>query len=239
MEQGPDQDQAISRAFVLIPWRKEAQVLFERRAWRLRDSNDMGGFRQYVRDFVSRSEVKQAVANVSSRRDLPFYLDKTTDSAFNDPVIWYASILPEGEEEKQHPLKEFAISVLSARDADSDAEAKILRTYLRLALNDKGEEGERINELRRLLTQYASYKNAAATQTYQMGCDILACYYIKNCRPNEATYWFGKELEARDRQQSAGNVLWQRPPEKLKLYQMFLLKMKATGENVKEARKLS
>jgi hypothetical protein len=235
MEHGPDEDSAITNAFVLIPWRKEAQLLFERRAWVLRE--DKPSFRHHIREFVSQPEVKQAVATASSEQVPPFYLDKTTYSTFNDPVVWYASLLPEGEEEKERPLKETAISILSARE--SDAEAKILRTYLLLASTDKSKEAEIVNKLHELLTQYASYKAVAATQTYQMGCDALASYYVSHCRQREASEWFLRELGARDRQQTAGTApLWQRPPEKLMLYRMFLWEMNVTGESVKEAKKL-
>jgi len=246
MKEGPDRDEVIRRAFVLVPWRKEAQSLFELRAWQLR-RDDMIGFRKNIREFVTQTDVKRAVLSAPSYNNLPFYFDKNADSAFSDPVVWYASLLPEADEDKQHAFAEMAVSILSGKDANSDAEAKILRTYLRLSFAQReknlASERERVGELLNLLNQYDNFKNVAATQTYQMGCDILACYYIVSCQPKDASKWFGKELDARRRQQQTASdlPLWQRPPEKLRLYHMFLLvlsNMEATGENTKIAKDL-
>jgi len=248
MKDGSARDEIVISAFVLLPWRKEAQSLFESRASTFRN-DEMELFREHVRNFVTRSDVKQAVENASSYDDLPVYFDKNSDSAFSDPVVWYAGLLPEADEDGQHSFTQMAVSILAKRQADSDAEAKIFRTYLRLGFAQREKatsENERtqkerserviVNELSDLLNQYTSYKNVAATQTYQMGCDRLACYYIVHCQPKDASEWFGKELEARDRQQTASNMpLWQRPPEKLRLYHMFLAQKKVSETNVDEA----
>ena len=124
---------------------------------------------------------------------------------------------------------------------DDNAEAKILRTRLRLAVvqRDPDKAKETASELRNLLTQYASYKNVATTQTFQMACDILACYYIVHCESRDASEMFRKELDARDRQQAVSDIpLWHRPPEKLRLYHMFMSQTNATGTNVEKAREL-
>ncbi len=232
MEQGPDQDEEIRRAFVLLPWRREAQYLFERRAWGLRE--DMNGFRHYIRSFVSEADVRQAATSASSYSDLPFYLDKSSDSAFSDPVVWYSSILPEADDEGQDAMKQMALSVLSTRTGDSDAEAKIMRTCLRLAIVQRDEEKSKESalELGGLLSQFTNYERVATTQTYQVACDLLACYYVAHCQSDAASEWFRKELETRDRQRTVGDLpLWHRPPEKLMLYHMFLAEVNATDTN--------
>src|SRR6185436_14617252 len=137
--------------------------------------------------------------------------------------------------------------LLSARDGDGNAEAKILRTYLLLGFAQrarikaqgidivKAEANERkkVDELRSLLTEYLSYSDVVATQTYQMGCDILGCFYILHCQPVEASQWFNRELDARSKQQIASDLpIWQRPPEKLRLYHMFLAKIKTLQTSV-------
>lgn len=239
MDQGPAQDAVIRQAFVLQPWRREAQMLFERRAWFLR-RDDTKGFRQHVRQFVSEADVKQAIASSSTRRDLPFYFDKDADSAFNDPILWYASLLPEADEGQQHAFEQMAVDILDARNATDDAEAKILRTYLLIGIairtNNEAAESEHVAELQGLLSQYGSYQKVSATQTYQMGCDRLGSYNVMNCRPEEASKWFGRELDARSKEQLASDLpLWQRPPEKLVLYHMFLHEINSPGSNEQNA----
>ncbi|HKR58158.1 MAG TPA: hypothetical protein VJS64_00390 [Pyrinomonadaceae bacterium] len=251
MNDGPDRDETITRAFVLSPWRKEAQSLFERRAWTFRN-NDMTAFREHIRKFVSRPDVKQAVLQASSFDELPLYFDTNSNSAFGDPVVWYASLLPEADEDKEYSFTQMAVAILSKNKTDDDAEAKILLTVLRLGFAQREKrkknaseeervqkerlEGEIVNELRGLLTQYNTFKDAGATQTYQVGCDMLACYYIVHCQPKDASQWFDRELKARDHQQTATSLpLWQRPPEKLRLYHMFHMHKKASGTNVEAA----
>lgn len=217
----PHDVQTITRAFVLQPWRKEAQILFERYAFEKR--YDMKAFRESIRGFVSNEGARHAVDVAASSPDPPFLLDKSS-SAINDPVIWFASVLPEGDEDENIFTRQ-AIALLSSRTngARPDYEAQLLRTSLQLGQSPDDEAIPR--QLLELLSRAGAYPKVTPTQTYQFACDVLATYFVTECQQEEASKWYRKELDARNASarlnESSTSPLWVRPPNKLMLYYMF------------------
>jgi hypothetical protein len=244
--EGSNQDENIRRAFVLVPWRKEAQILFERRAWSLRDPADENqAFKKYVRAFVYSQDVRSAVAAIQRDKGYPFFLRAENSSALNDPVLWYASLLPEAELPGETKAKTEAIHYLSAADEKKNPDAKIQEVSLSMELRqgdvDKTEYLISMAKLRDLLESYTSYKSVTASFPYQVGCDILAQHYITNNDAAEANKWFRRVIEARKRQRTlTSDPIWHRPPEKLMLYYMFVndVPLAGTEETLKRARKL-
>jgi hypothetical protein len=228
-----DADQSIKRAFVLLPWRKEAQFLFERRAWRLRNPDDMGLFRQYVRSFASDDNVEQAIRRSQTEGSASCCSDQGAESIFGDPVIWYASVLPEGESEGETDLTERSLSILSAA-ASTEARIQLLSLELEI-VGDEVDQGAHDHSETALLKEKAKVlsdelrerlvtsREVAMRHTYQVACDVLALYYVDQCQTAEALGWFEREIEGRKREQIArgDEILWHRPPEKLWLYYIF------------------
>lgn len=247
-----DDDESIAQAFALIPWRREAQILFERQAWERRNAADMAGFRKHVRDFVGRKEVLEAVENVRQNQGvnksgvLPFYLTEE-ESVLGDPIVWYASLLPEVDEGRELKGLNRAIELLSAYDTP---EAVMQRMSLELTLlttqsddpqlASAKEDYERkaeevVGKLKELLNQYTG-KSESYSFAYQIGADSLATYYIRLCRYKEtgfyqeAFHWFQKEIHLRSQLATLSKKsLWHRPPDKLILYYMLCPDCSTTG----------
>ncbi|HKS29237.1 MAG TPA: hypothetical protein VJS44_15520 [Pyrinomonadaceae bacterium] len=247
-----DGDESIRRAFALIPWRREAQILFERRAWERRNAADMAGFRQYVRDFVGRAEIVGAVESVkrnqaaNKNRDLPFFL-REEETTLGDPVVWYASLLPEIDEGRDLAGLNRAIELLSTYGTpEADMQRLSLELSLLTAQSDdpnlasaKGENERKAEEaadkLKNLLNQYGG-KSESYSFAYQVGCDSLATYYVRLCHfknkgfYQEAFNWFQKEIHLRSQVATLSkNRFWHRPPDKLVLYYMLCQECSTTG----------
>lgn len=252
-----DDDEAIKQAFISNPWRKEAQILFERRAFDLRKPHDMVPFRRHVKTFVTDQLVKQAAENAPSYQRLPYYLIKDART-LSDPVLWYASLLLEAETGDRQSLLKEALNFLALRNAP---EARVQRLYTRMSLiflqlgeARKGADQKRIDELtqqkedvegelHKLLTGYLSDKAVTYSFAFQNACDALAVSYLNRCNCHQALYWFEQELRTRATQASFNSErLWHRPPEKLYLYYVLCPTCTTYGspqgpENAKNIRK--
>jgi hypothetical protein len=231
-------DASIRRAFVLAPWRKEAQALFEKRAFNLRNPSDTLAFRNYLKDFVDDKDVKAAIQSAQSSRSVPFYLNKSADSTFNDPVVWYATLLPEAEGDESVLIAQ-AISMLAARRT---LEAQIQQSCFQLYLDWVAENHEayksHASQLQDLITQNRNSQEIRSTHSYQVACDILGAFYIDEpCNLSESAAWFQNVIESRKRLNvTRGGLLWPRPPEKLLLYYMFRSLGGLTGTEVDNAK---
>ena len=224
---------AIRQALSLLPWRKEAHMLFEREAYGLRDLEDIGNFRKYIREFALDQNVKQAIRSAPDEDHLPFCLTKSGGNSFlNDPVVWYASTIIEGEDFEEKQLMNEAISILASRK-DAAAQIQLRKTELELVLaNEEADDSEvdkKADALRELLEQ--NYESRG-THVYQAACDTLAFYYLRNCDREMAAKWYGKELSARKHQSNEGEPRWLRPPDKLMLFYMFASYWNMKGEVV-------
>jgi hypothetical protein len=236
----PDQktrDPYIRQALSLLPWRKEAQMLFERDAYGLRDAEDMKGFRTYIREFSLDPTVKQAIIRAPDLEHLPLGLTRAAGSTFlSEPVVWYASTIIEGEDPEETRLMNEAVSILAPR-TDPAARIQLGNIKLDLLLTAEPPDFDAIDcaaiELQALLTQNYTSRS---THVYQAACDTLAGYYLSLCERDLAYEWYEKELSARKGQTTdTGEPLWLRPPEKLMLYHMFATKWNMKGESVRRA----
>lgn len=242
----------IQQALILVPWRKEAQILFEGEAYETRNLEDMSGLREYDKRFANQQSIKQAIINTPA--DLPFWLTRSESSTFlHDPVVWYASVIIETDDKTL--IKE-AASILEKR---TDPLAQIeLWTIKLIIVNDEaikvGEnkvlsQAELEHELEQIRTKYDFAANELRwrleqnklslrdTYVFQVGCDTLAGYYLDICDNESAKHWYWEEFSARQNQIALnGEQLWLRPPDKLVLFWMFATHWTNKGEGVKTAR---
>jgi hypothetical protein len=225
--------ETIKQAFVLLPWRKEAQALFEVSAYKARNPGYayasthpefMAPYRKFIADFVKDREVVQsALARHAGS------CCKDDGRATSDPLIWVSSLMPEagqGDDETRN-----AVNLLSDYRANS-AEAELLRLSFQLYLDGRDrtdENGEKaLKTASRLLDALGNARSnhIESTFNYQLACDYLASYYAMSCKSTLAYDWFKNEITARDAEQyrfNSGTPLWARPPQKLILPYMFLL----------------
>lgn len=243
-------DEDLRRAFVLQPWRKEAQVLFESRA---SVAAKTGNFRDYVKGFVDDQDIAAAVERERIRESPPLTINTDVAGAYNDPVVWYASLLPQAEEESDSCRKEKAISILSSREQPGDVRAKLLKSVIHLNLvrlsKQDFEEDKDSDELRQFLSGH-SEPWIAKTHEYQLAWDTVGQNALSRCiRATEAQQQpgldeakrlqlakdmelqlqhaiesFRQVLEARiatKEQLSGGEPLWVRPPGHLLLRWIF------------------
>jgi hypothetical protein len=233
----------ISQALTLVPWRKEAPMIFESDAYALRNAEHMSGFRGYVRRFATQPDVKQAITRAPGADRLPFWLTKPASPNF-DPVVWYASTIIEGEEESETALMKEAISILATRKGPiAQIQLRKMKLAQMLAEEDvsDSELDNAANELRELLERNF---NSRGTHEYQAACDTLAGYYLRTCDPDaasknleEAAKWYKEELSARTHQTTDNaEPRWLRPPDKLVLFYMFGSRWKMAGESAINAR---
>jgi hypothetical protein len=244
--------ETIRRAFVWLPWRKEAQALFEVNAYTARHPGSalsatqpefMKPYRKYVSDFVGNSDVKKAVAQVLASPKPSCCLDANDTVAFSDPVIWYASILPESESNDTGITE--AIRYLSNYYGTNIGEARLLRLSLQLYRDQQqGEEAQASHDATEL--QVALNGATKGTFTYQFASDYLGSYYVRMCNYDDAYKAFASELDARVDQSQLqlrlrpNSPLWGRPLQKLILPYMFLLcdpEMKHTEETCPNVQK--
>lgn len=231
-ENSPEVDDLIRRAFILAPWRKEAQVLFEHRAYKFRESTDLNGYKDYVRKFITNNEVIQAIDDPKTKFTTPYFLEK--GDAVENPIIWYATLLPDTEIKQETMMREKAVSLLVGI---GEIEAKTFQKTIQMELAysnyfsyRKNNQDDLANQAKLKIDETAATLQTILTtnnrneisqfHTYQSACDTLACYQILiRDSSDEATHWFQKELEARKYQNR--NSRWLKPPEKLMLYYMF------------------
>jgi len=221
---GNPESASIKRAFVLLPWRKEAQLLFERHTYKLRTEAGMRGLRTYVRGFVKDSTVKAAVMKAASNGHMLLPLEEHVNQRwFSDPVVWYAGLLPEAEADSDTVLTSEAVQLLTR---DTSAAAYLLRMSLQLSLRLRQDDRKAIRDIQRELASFLSSDSGGILPTtfeYEFATDALAVSYVRGCDAADASYWFQQELEARRRRRSdEGDEIFHRPPHKLLLYHMFV-----------------
>jgi hypothetical protein len=159
-------------------------------------------------------------------RELPLPLEGTPPQRWlSDPVVWYASLLPEAEGENETVLLKSAVAELAYRRPRNKEypQAYLWGTSLSLQLQMK-DEGAR-NRLRSELIEFLYADKDALLRTlheYQVACDIVAVSFLHDCMHEDADYWFSRELQARERTSYEGYPLWHRPPQKLVLYHIFV-----------------
>jgi|SRR5262245_2410332 len=232
-------EENLRRAFVLLPWRKEAQILFERSAWVKRPERQQ--FKAYVRDFTVHPEVRQAVEQALIRPQRGLALKEESSDTLADPVTWYASLLPEGEREGQLERRQEAVALLARKTGDVAADLQRLTLQLELAdelFACNPDRAWQLAHFREYLTETEKYftplldlldpnqepsANLSAQFAYQVAADLAASYYLKLGLCEDAQLLFDGIMRARvHRQIMKESYLWLRPPEKLSLYHMFM-----------------
>jgi len=239
LSQGTAADPAgVARAFAMLPGRREAQILFERHAYTLRTQPGVLAMHAYVKNFVANPAVKAAVEAAASATQMPSALKDSPDPQwFYDPIVWYASVLPEAEDSSDTTLTRYAVQLLELRaPPETHPEAYLLRQSLELRLQQ--DDREAVRRIQKELTAFVGTTREASyfgTFEYELACDRLAASYVRACKPYEATYWFQNELNARrQRNSNSGDTIFHRPAHKLLLYHLFMSysHVEESGEDV-------
>lgn len=188
----------ILEALISIPWRIEAQILFEQKARDKRRSKDE--YENYIeRVFADNVELRDAVKNAPiSKKDLPNFIDSTKTKLLNNPLVWYTSILAEADGKNETTWTKQAINMLPANPQDQ--EIKIRKLLLIYLFNEKcinslprSNQSNYHNLIKALKTidqvgkaLEHEYKRGINSQAlYQEVCNILAVYYIFVCSSRE------------------------------------------------------
>ena len=211
----------VKQAFVLVPERREAQILFEAAAFPLRPNKPE--FRKFVRRFIDNDAVRNAARN---KRPLPRYLVADTTKTFPSPAFWYAAILPEGEGEREQAFKNEAVTILRGIGGD---EADLQRRVIEVSLsqNDPAALAQATANLEAAVNAPG---DAANTFTFQVACDMLAQVRLNACAAQavnvdacqtQACSLFRMILKIRQDQAQVGQ-LSTRPASKLSLFYLFL-----------------
>lgn len=233
--------ESIKRAFMLMPWRQEAPVAFERQTYELRTLAGTTALRKYVRDFVEDERVKGAVTRVAESHAIPLPLDRNAANTLFDPVLWYAGLLPEAEDDTETALTKEAIAYLKNHEPfDLSSRTSLLRQSLELQLltNDVSERRSARKSLMQFFDTH-EYKASANSHEYQVASDTIATSWARGCRPYEASLWFQRVLDARRTGlDDNGMPLWHRPPHKLLLYHLFMAYSAEGGSDMDLANRL-
>jgi hypothetical protein len=222
-----DVSPAAVAALELVPWRREAQILVERSAFEARQAaNREDRFRRVAASLDEAPGLEAAIRSALSNQ-LPPYL--VASPALSNPVVWYASLIIEGESFGENRLVEKAKSLLRS---SNDPEATLL--LANLEITDKTIDGDvqeqRVKDLERRLKSTTIPLTLLGTHSYLAACDMLAGYHLAGCEKEAASYWLENELRARAK--AGGETLWLRPPEKFTAYYLFALYGGMTNANV-------
>ena len=137
LSNNPEQhDAQLRRAFVMVPWRKEAPAIFEAMVRRMRLQGD-NSFRAYVRSFTHDQNIRDAVKR-SATSGLPYYVGDSQTPKMSDytinPVVWYAAILPDGEDVNSTIERRQAVDLLSDSESKGSHEAALYKAWLEVSL---------------------------------------------------------------------------------------------------------
>jgi hypothetical protein len=239
-----EREEYIRRAFVQLPWRKEAQLLFERSAWSKRRERQK--FENYIRAFTDDQVVQKAIEKDLSEKKVRgksnggIALKTNSPDELSDPVIWYASLLPEGEIDGKYEKREKAVEYLIQKTGNKIADLQRLSLQLELYDIKYTKSTPRWKEDHRddYFTQTAAYiepltkllqedQNASSHLSnyfsYQIACDLVALYYLKLCQSEEASEMFDLVMRIRKfSRPQQDEYPWYRPPEKLNLFHLFM-----------------
>jgi hypothetical protein len=213
-------------ALALAPWRREAQVLVEKSAWlgRTQPDSEGGPFRLIAASLAANPTVEYAILHAPSRDHLPSYLDASS-YRLNNPLVWYASIIIEGEGFHEETLVKEAITLL--RQSEDQESALLLQTLV-ITHPTKDKDGgdlqyRQVTELEKQLSSAGLSETVRSTHTYLFACDALFGYHLAVCDKDAATKWFTLELTARELHRLNEDTLWLRPPEKFLAFYIFAL----------------
>ncbi len=200
----------LRKAFILEPWRKEAQILFEQETSIRRVDSTREDLRKYVSNFTDDEEVMSAIERVELKT--PFYLLENSYGV-SDPVIWFASILPEGDGDKELTRRDRAIKLLGTR---SSCGAKVLKLLIPTVESQKQLEALIIDL--KLSIEFCQ-QNDPSNYYHQAALDRLG--NIEAITDFEkAAGLFNDLLETRSETLKNRETFW-RLPDKLILFALF------------------
>jgi hypothetical protein len=221
-------------AFLIYPWRREAQMLIERNAYGLR-SCDNAALQQYLQRLIANRAFERAALAPSERDARDIRMDEGVTC---DPAVWYVSLLLEAK--VPHAAQRGVKSLANRVSEESDVQ----RTFLDFKMSEKNPAAEEraASTLQRLLDhpRLPAFKTSFL---YQNGQDALAAYHIEKmrrlvdaCRPacndgqraairgelGMAQTCFQEVLDRRAEALQTDSPKWLRPPQKLYTYYVAL-----------------
>jgi hypothetical protein len=236
----PDNNEFPIKAFKMMPWRREAQLLIEGRMFVARN-RDMKVYRNIVREFVDDVEVKEAIEKASDNKSAPLYLIQDEDT-LDIPAVWFAGLTGERDEEGESAMNESIERLSKYKDKYSTIQRLALElSNLAGKLNDKSDNQPTLRQIRQnadileeIVNEIEQSSNTKMLHSfyYQLACDTIAVSYINLCvykhKQDEClskiTSYFQKEITARKNAlKNKNKPIWFRPPEKLVLYYLFTL----------------
>ncbi|MFA5181394.1 MAG: hypothetical protein WC405_08750 [Syntrophales bacterium] len=212
-------EENLRRAFVLNPWRIEAPLLIARKEYLMTASHQDGEFHKWVKTFCSHPDVKKAVDNAYGWNTYHCCIAPISlPAVLQNPLLWYASLLPEADALHETAYKESSIAflqtVLGKLDTETAAEATLLKLKIEM---DIGRN--RVIQLEEETKR--AYSTRAGSHYYQEAMDTLAQVCLLNHQVDEALKHFGELLEIRVTARTSADQVWLRRPNKLFLYQLF------------------
>lgn len=210
---GRDSDvRALRDAFVREPWRREAQILFEQKAFAQRP--ERSGFAEFMRLITDDPTVQATINNASS--SIPIYLSDSALTASN-PTLWFASLLPEGDAKEEWSRTDRAIALLAN---NSGCEATLQAIVLQIERNQKNEEMVK-GKWDQLEQRTKECINLDATSYgVQLALDMLGQKGIIDGNQTGAIQRFQQLLSFRSRAPGTSDFSW-RIPDKFVLFHMF------------------
>ena len=201
----------LREAFIREPWRPEAQILIEQTAYVLRA--DRESLRAYIRKFIDDPAVQNAVdrAGVSA----PYYLKRESPTT-SDPTLWFAGILPEGDDETEWQRYDSALARLKGREGCASE-----LQYLVLSIPRNTDEAAMRTGLKALQAlEEKCERSDVSSHGIQLALDLLGQDQIRESNQAAAVNTFQKLLRIRQRAIRTAGLPW-RVPEKLVLFHMF------------------
>lgn len=223
-------DRYLRKAFVLMPPRREAQLLISRHAWTQRRGQDNESLRNFIQGLFSSTKIMRAVESTPPLRRRICLQDT---NLLRTPVVWYASVLPEADNGTQTDNK---IKALSRVRQSTDPEALLLSSILKLEISQAKQINTEVSEKeqRQVVKELKERLDRSDTKTkqshfYQEGYDHLGQFaMLEQNDIKKALQAFKEVIDARERFRS--DQLWVRPPDKLALYHFFMIYSGKTGE---------
>ena len=205
-------------ALRLAPWRKEAQILVEKAVFAERAGGE--SFRQVAATLSDDTDVYKVIEQAARLNRPPGYL-KAKSPAVGNPVVWYASVIIEGETENDTKQLDKAKSLLQL---NADPESQLLLDTLKFAYFPSDGDGDEQEKLVKTLeTQlFGPHKPQGyllSTHAYLFACDSLFHYHLQGCEKDAALKCLEAELSARAR--ADDRTLWLRPPDKFTAFHIF------------------
>ena len=206
-------------AFAREPWRREAQLLFERSAVKER-STSRQAFRLHMRRLADDPSVREAID--SSGYAPPYYVVRNSP-AVSDPILWFASILPEAYGGKEQSGRVEAVELLRKRmNCGADIQRLVLTIPMQVGKVPSEVTDASIAELNHLAERCAETPDRqmrSYSYQIQLAYDLLGNYSVLTDYEAAVSH-FNKVLVHRRATVTEEHADW-RAPHKLMVFHMF------------------